>query len=207
MKNDAFFTVAGRGETTLFVQRSRFICQANHAPTQESAIQFIQQIKRKYHDATHNCYAYIIDSSQQKSSDDGEPAGTAGKPILEVLHHHKLLETVVVITRYFGGIKLGTGGLVRAYGAAANQAIEAAKITQKKLHQEIICLVDFTLWGGLEHYIRSLDYPMEQPIFTDQVQWSLWIPMDHVSTFIKQIDNWGQGKVKIKQGTTQYLVT
>lgn len=203
----SYITVAGEGKTNLIVQRSRFICQANWAPTEAVAVDFIEKIKRTYHDATHHCYAYLIATHQQKSSDDGEPAGTAGRPILETIHHHQLQQTVIVITRYFGGIKLGTGGLVRAYSEAAQQAIQSAQIIHKKPHQELICVADFSLWGKLEHYIRGTDYQHEHPVFTDHVEWSIWVPIEQVTTFIKQLTDWSHGKLQITNGKMKHLDT
>ena len=114
-------TINGYAQTEWEVQKSRFISYVNHIENETQAQDFVNQIRKKHFDATHNCYAYIIGehSDTQKSNDDGEPSGTAGVPILEVLKKNELSDVVVVVTRYFGGIKLGAGGLIRAYGKTA----------------------------------------------------------------------------------------
>lgn len=201
---EQFFTVKTEGETVLDIQRSRFICWAKPVHTVEEAVQFIQEINRKHHDATHNCYAYVIDSNQQKSSDDGEPAGTAGRPILEVIHQAELLQTVIVITRYFGGIKLGAGGLVRAYRKSANAALEAAGITQKKLHQQIVCQFDYSLLGKIEHFLRSSNIPFEAPLFSEHVHLPVWIPIDQKQSLMKELNDRSQGQLKVQFGKTDY---
>lgn len=201
----SFFTVAGYGEDTLWIQRSRFICRANHIQSEEEASNWIQTIRKENHDATHHCYAYIIHPHQKKSSDDGEPSGTAGRPILEVIEHHHLYQTAVVITRYFGGKKLGTGGLVRGYQQAAQLAIEQARIVKKEPHRELICYVDYQLWGKMEHYIHSLDYQVDPPIFTDSVRCSIWVPTEQEESIKKQLSQWFQGQIKIQMGSIKHI--
>lgn len=142
-----YFTIEAEGETVLELKRSRFICRAKHVKSIQEANQWIQAIQRKHHDATHNCYAYVIDPHTQKSSDDGEPAGTAGRPILETLLQYPLYQAMVIITRYFGGIKLGASGLVRAYRQAAQLAIESAGVVQKKIASTTALTIRlFLLW-------------------------------------------------------------
>ena len=116
-------TIKGYGESEFVIQRSRFITFVMRVETEEEALDFINEIKKMHHTATHNCSAYMIGEHDdiQKANDDGEPSGTAGVPILEVLKKQKLKDTVIVVTRYFGGIKLGGGGLIRAYGRAASE--------------------------------------------------------------------------------------
>ncbi len=114
----SYFTVKQRGEHEIVIQKSRFIAHFARVETEEEAQDFIQEIKKQHWSATHNCSAYLIGEQDQiqKANDDGEPSGTAGVPMLEVLKKRELKDTVVVVTRYFGGIKLGAGGLIRAYG-------------------------------------------------------------------------------------------
>lgn len=200
----SFFTVQSEGKNILEIQRSRFICQAKHVQSVDEAIHYIQEISKTYHDATHHCYAYIIDQNHQKSSDDGEPAGTAGRPILETLLHYQLKQSLIVITRYFGGIKLGAGGLVRAYRKAAHQAIEAAGIAQKKIHQQILCTFDYSQYGKIEHYIQTSNYINDLPTFSDKVHWSIWIPLEQRDQFIKAITDQTQGQIQIEYGETEY---
>src|SRR3954468_21919919 len=126
MRND-YHTVKGYGESEIIIQKSRFLTFVERAETEQDAQDFINNIKQLHRDATHNCSAYIIGEHDnvQKANDDGEPSGTAGVPMLEVLKKQGLKDTVVVVTRYFGGIKLGGGGLIRAYGSATTEGIVA----------------------------------------------------------------------------------
>ena len=124
-------TIAKDIRTEQVISKSRFICSLKKVKTEEEAQEFIKAIKKEFWDATHNCSAYIIDEQHQRSSDDGEPSGTAGMPMLGVLRKQELQQVAAVVTRYFGGIKLGAGGLVRAYAGSVSQAIEAAGLAQK----------------------------------------------------------------------------
>lgn len=125
-------------------KKSRFIGYVRHVETEEEALSFVNEIKKKHYDARHNCYAYVIGEQQPllRFSDDGEPGGTAGKPILEVITGKELCNICIVVTRYFGGTLLGTGGLVRAYTDAAKAAVEAAPIVRKR------CMVPFSITAG-----------------------------------------------------------
>src|SRR5699024_7098601 len=117
-----YYTVKYKGADEVVIQKSRFIGYVKRVESEEEAQNFIQEIKKKHHDATHNCSAYVIGENDQiqKANDDGEPSGTAGIPILEVIKKQHLKDTAVVVTRYFGGIKLGAGGLIRAYGGTTS---------------------------------------------------------------------------------------
>ncbi len=129
-----YLSVNGECRTRKTIEKSQFITTARHISSEEEAQNFISEMRKKYADATHNCYAYVADrlGNCLRFSDDGEPSGTAGMPILEVIRNKKLYETAVVVTRYFGGIKLGAGGLVRAYSACASENLDA---TQKVLYE------------------------------------------------------------------------
>ena len=130
-----FLTIDGLTENTTVIERSKFICAIKGVEKEDQAKEFISAIKKQHSLANHNCYAYIVDEKGliQKFSDDGEPQGTAGMPMLEVLRAKGLYKTVAIVTRYFGGIKLGTGGLVRAYSGAVSDCLEKAKILNLNL--------------------------------------------------------------------------
>ena len=122
---DSYFAVAFNTENEIVIERSRFITHVFYVETEKDAKDALSAIKKKYQDATHNCYAFVTDFGlTSRSSDDGEPSGTAGAPIMEVLKNQKLINTLVVVTRYFGGIKLGAGGLVRAYSRSAAEGVK-----------------------------------------------------------------------------------
>ncbi|MDP4171543.1 MAG: YigZ family protein, partial [Bacillota bacterium] len=131
----SYYTVKMAGEHEIIIDKSRFIAHIARAETEEQAQEFIQRIKKEHLDATHNCSAYLIGENDliQKANDDGEPSGTAGVPMLEVLKKRKLKDTVVVVTRYFGGIKLGAGGLIRAYGKSVSEGINEVGIVERTL--------------------------------------------------------------------------
>lgn len=123
-------TIARAVQVERLIAKSRFICRLQRVGSEAEAQAFIKEVKKEHWDASHNCSAYIIDQAAQRSSDDGEPAGTAGAPMLGVLRHQQLQQVAAVVTRYFGGIKLGTGGLVRAYSGCVQEAVAAAGLVQ-----------------------------------------------------------------------------
>lgn len=194
-------TIAGEAQTEIIIQKSRFICSAKPAETEADATTFISKLRKQYWDATHNCYAYVIDPHIQKSSDDGEPAGTAGRPILEMIHNRELTHTAIVITRYFGGIKLGTGGLVRAYSQSAAAAIEAAGIITRKLYQQLILTFDYTYLGKLEYELHQAAVLKDTPQYGEMIHWSIWVPTHFTEAFITQCNEWTAGKIHIVFGS------
>ena len=127
-------TLAKAGSDEIIIEKSRFIGYCAPVSSEEEALEFIEKIKKKHYDATHNVFAYVVglDNNIQRYNDDGEPSGTAGVPILEVIKKEDLRNVVIVVTRYFGGIKLGTGGLIRAYTKGAKIALDAGIIIKKK---------------------------------------------------------------------------
>ena len=165
-------TVKGYGESEIIISKSRFLTYVERVETEEDAIAFIEQIKKKHYQATHNCSAYLIGEHDniQKANDDGEPSGTAGVPMLEVLKKQGLKDVVVVVTRYFGGIKLGSGGLIRAYGKATTEGIKAAGVVARKQHRTIRVTVDYTWLGKLENEIRNAHYTLTDIVYADNVE-------------------------------------
>lgn len=133
----------------IVIEKSRFICTLKKVNSEAEAQEFIKAIKKEFWDATHNCSAYIVDEMAQRSSDDGEPSGTAGLPMLEVLRKNKLTNTAAVVTRYFGGIKLGAGGLVRAYTNSVAEAVRATGIAQKVLVSRFSFMYDLNDVGKI----------------------------------------------------------
>lgn len=168
----AYRTVKQPSEARLEINKSLFIAYVTPADTEETAAQFIEEIKKRHKEANHNCSAYVIGQhgQYQKADDNGEPSGTAGKPILEVLLKSGVKNAVIVVTRYFGGIKLGAGGLIRAYTKAAADGLEAAVIIEKQLHTRMIISLDYSLLGTMENQLRLHNYPIENKEFTDVVK-------------------------------------
>lgn len=143
------FTIVKDFRQEIVIEKSRFICTLKKVNSEAEAQEFIKAIKKEFWDATHNCSAYIVDEMAQRSSDDGEPSGTAGLPMLEVLRKNKLTNTAAVVTRYFGGIKLGAGGLVRAYTNSVAEAIRATGIAQKVLVSRFSFMYDLNDVGKI----------------------------------------------------------
>ena len=143
------FTIVKDFRQEIVIEKSRFICTLKKVNSETEAQEFIKAIKKEFWDATHNCSAYIVDEMAQRSSDDGEPSGTAGLPMLEVLRKNKLTNTAAVVTRYFGGIKLGAGGLVRAYTNSVAEAVRATGIAQKVLVSRFSFMYDLNDVGKI----------------------------------------------------------
>ena len=143
------FTIVKDFRQEIVIEKSRFICTLKKVQNEAEAQEFIKAIKKEFWDATHNCSAYIVDEMAQRSSDDGEPSGTAGLPMLEVLRKNKLTNTAAVVTRYFGGIKLGAGGLVRAYTNSVAEAVRGTGIAQKVLVSRFSFIYDLNEVGKI----------------------------------------------------------
>lgn len=201
-----YHTVKGEGEHEIIIQKSRFIAHVTRAETEEQAQEFIQRIKKKNWNATHNCSAYLIGEHDQiqKANDDGEPSGTAGVPILEVLKKRKLKDTVVVITRYFGGIKLGAGGLIRAYGKATTEGLDATGIVERKLMRIMHTTVDYTWLGKLENELRFSIYEIKEIHYLEKVEIETYVEEGQTISFIDWMVELTNGQGEIIQGNTVY---
>lgn len=202
-----YYTVKGEGEHEIIIQKSRFIAHVNRATTEEEALKFIQEIKKKHWNATHNCSAYMIGQQNQiqKANDDGEPSGTAGVPMLEVLKKRDLKDTVVVVTRYFGGIKLGAGGLIRAYGKSTSEGINATGVIERKLMCTIRTKIDYTWLGKVENELRSSIYQIKEIHYLDQVEIETYVEEDESETFMNWMTELTNGQALITIGETLYL--
>ncbi len=166
-----YLTVKDVGEVSIVIRKSEFISNVKPVTSEEEAIQFITDMKKLHRNANHHCSAYMIGEKDeiQRANDDGEPSGTAGKPILEVLKKMQLKNTAVVVTRYFGGIMLGTGGLIRAYGRAAKEGIIAAGIIDRVLYQKVQIDVDYSWYGKIENELNNKNYSIIDSSFADMV--------------------------------------
>ena len=152
---EEYLTIKNNATVETVIERSRFITSVSKAETEEEARIFVDGIRKKYPDATHNCFAYIAErGAYSRYSDDGEPSGTAGPPIFDVIKNNKLLDAAIVVTRYFGGVKLGTGGLSRAYGGCAAQGVAAAGIVQKSLCFECRAELSYADVGAFQRLSR-----------------------------------------------------
>ncbi|WP_080873242.1 YigZ family protein [Oceanobacillus timonensis] len=184
-----YYTVNHQGTDEITIQKSRFIAHIKRVESEEEAQEFVQSIKKKHRDATHNCSAYIIGETDhiQKANDDGEPSGTAGVPMLEVLKKKGLKDTAVVVTRYFGGIKLGAGGLIRAYGSATTQGIQTTGIVRRERMQGISVTVAYSLLGKMENEIRQQSrYILEDIQYLENVAFIIYVKTEETDAF----QNW-----------------
>ncbi|UJF34340.1 YigZ family protein [Paenibacillus hexagrammi] len=201
-----FKTIESYGSSEIVIKRSRFIGHARPVESEEEAIAFIDSIKKEHALATHNCSAYVIGERDQiqKQSDDGEPSGTAGKPILEVIKHQGLKNIAVVVTRYFGGIMLGAGGLIRAYTDGAVAGIEAAKPVYKVNHRLVKVEVDYTWYGKLENELRNQGMLLGDVGFTDKVTATCYPIADQAESFVSWVTDITQGQAVVVMGECEY---
>lgn len=205
--NTNYKTIKGYAEAEYEISKSRFLAFIERVNTEAEAILFINKIKKLHWEARHNCSAYIIgDRGQiQKADDDGEPSGTAGKPILEVLKKNELKDVIIVITRYFGGIKLGAGGLIRAYGKATSLGLDAAQIVKKVQYIRFAIDIDYTLLGTLENNLRLNHYMVEDKLFTDKVRLLVFVEKGFEDKLIESITNWTSSNCVLTELDTVYL--
>ena len=168
----SYITVRNFGEDSFEEKKSEFIGYCKRVENEEEAKEFVNEIKNKHKQARHNCYAYIIGENMgiQRYSDDGEPQGTAGIPILEVMKKNEAKDCAVVVTRYFGGILLGTGGLTRAYTKGAAIAIKAAGIVEKVDGVEVIVKIDYDLLGKIQYVCGQNQWHIEDSVYSDKVE-------------------------------------
>lgn len=204
---EKYITVKGLGEAEIVEKKSRFIAHVKPIKTEEEAIAYIESIKKQYWDARHNCSAFQIgDKNQiQRYNDDGEPGGTAGMPILDVLRGRDIKDTIVVVTRYFGGTLLGTGGLVRAYSQSAKEGIKAAGIIERVLHNVLYITVDYTLSGKVQYEALNQGHIIKDTVYTDKVKYIILCQYDKTDAFIKNIINVTGNKAVTEQGESCYI--
>jgi len=202
-----YLTINDYGENTIIIRKSEFIGYAKNVTTEDEANQFIEDIKKKHWNATHNCSAYIVgeNDQHQKANDDGEPSGTAGKPILEVIKKNGLKDTVIVVTRYFGGIMLGAGGLIRAYGQGASEAIKTAGIINRVLYTVVSITVDYTWLGKLENELNNKGYRIRDIDYLDNVTMHVLAEVEHEEHLEKLITNLTNGQAKLERGEQLYV--
>lgn len=203
---NTYRTVEQFGQAEITIEKSIFIGYAKPVNDEAEALAFLQEIKKKHRDATHNVPAYVLGEHNdiQRCNDDGEPSGTAGVPVLEVLKKENVRNVAVVVTRYFGGIKLGTGGLVRAYTKGAKIALEAARIITRVLYQVMVVSIDYTLLGALQNQLRVKQYALKDTVYDEMVHLHVWVQQDDVDTFTAQIVEWTNGRAVIAPGEICY---
>ena len=199
-------TVYGRCESEKTIEKSRFITYSAHVESEEEARAFIAEVRSKHTLATHVCFAFISDKlgNLQRFSDDGEPQGTAGVPMLEVLKAKKLFETAVAVVRYFGGIKLGAGGLVRAYSSSAAENLDGADIRVLEMCAERAIEVDYTGIDGVQKYISTHTCSLLSTDYGAAVRFLIAVKKAEADAFCEELVDYMQGRVKIEKGAEYY---
>ena len=196
LKN-SYKTVLEESETLLVEKKSKFISHVKPVDNEEDALSYLAQMRSKYSDARHNVYAYVIDENNIfRYSDDGEPSGTAGMPVLDTIRKEGLVDVVVVITRYFGGTLLGTGGLVHAYSASTKQGILASKPVEMNKSDIVSVTVDYSMVGKIQHKFASDGYNLEDTKFDSEVTFIVSCPIDKTPKMIDDITEFTNGSAR-----------
>ena len=201
MHMQSYFTPAEPQRFELELKRSRFLTSIGPVPNKTEAKDFIQKLRDEFPDANHHCWAMVAgrpdDVYQQDQSDDGEPKGTAGKPMLNVLQHSGLGNIVVVVTRYFGGIKLGAGGLVRAYTQCVSEALKELKTVEFLIRAEISIELPYSRLDSLEHAIKDTNIEIVDKFFTDNIKLNLLVSEKDKKLLDEIISTIGNGVIQI----------
>lgn len=194
-----FRTIKEDGQVQEEIKKSRFICHIKRVTTEDEARNFIQAVKKEHYKATHNCSAFILGerSEMKRSSDDGEPSGTAGVPMLGVLENHQLTNVCAVVTRYFGGIKLGAGGLIRAYAGSVALAIKEIGSVHIKEQLGLRLTFSYSQYQELPNFLKAKQLQEQDTAFTDQVQTTIFVDKDDKDSVIESLIELFNGKIDI----------
>lgn len=187
LSQDQYFVPAKKVRSEVKIKGSRFLCTIVPVADTEKAEYQYAQLKKKYFDATHNCFAWRIDQNIWRYSDDGEPSGTAGKPILQAILAKDLYQILCVVTRYFGGVKLGTGGLIRAYGESAKDGLDQVPLVVKTIWDKIVIQFDFSLENIIRRTLLEFDGQIRNSNYDDKVEMALALPKSEAANFKNKI--------------------
>ncbi|MBR4720998.1 MAG: YigZ family protein [Clostridia bacterium] len=205
-KKQSFKTVANEGEAVYVDRKSKFIAHTKPVQSEQEALDFLQEMRSRYSDARHNVYAYIIaENNISRYSDDGEPGGTAGMPVLDIMKKEGIVDAVTVVTRYFGGTLLGTGGLVRAYSTAAAESVKnAGKITK------ILCdcykvSTEYSLLDKIRHILNMKGYYLTNIEYSEKTELFVSVKKDDSETFLKDITEACSGRAEITKEEERYI--
>ncbi|MEU0374663.1 YigZ family protein [Streptomyces sp. NPDC006283] len=203
---EQYRTVAREGVHETEINRSRFICALAPAATEQEAQAFVARIRTEHPTASHNCFAYVIgaDAAVQKASDDGEPGGTAGVPMLQMLMRREVRFAVAVVTRYYGGVKLGAGGLIRAYGSVVGEALDALGTVVRKRYRLATVTVDHQRAGKLENDLRATGRHVRQVTYADAVTMEIGLPEADVDAFRAWLADATAGTAGLELGGEAY---
>lgn len=204
---ESFKTVFRGGEAEIVEKKSRFIGTVRPVESEEEAFAFLEEIRKKYWDATHNCFAFVAGERREfvRAADDGEPSGTAGRPMLDVLLGEDLYNTAVVVTRYFGGTLLGTGGLVRAYSRAVQEALKACVILEKRQGALLEIGTDYTDLGKIQYILGQRKIPLLGSDYTDRVLLKVILPKAEERELLKALTEATGGRAAVTKTGEPYF--
>ena len=204
---EQYKTIYEGGEGEIVEKKSRFIANVRLVESEEEALSFIEEMKKKYWDARHNCFVYSVGMNREytRCSDDGEPSGTAGRPMLDVILGEDIYNVAVVVTRYFGGVLLGTGGLVRAYSKAVQEGLANSRIIEKKYGILLEVETDYTGIGKIQYLAGERKLPILDSEYTDKVVLKLLVPSSEVDGIQKEIAEGTNGRAKMRKDKDLYF--
>ena len=204
---ETYKTVLEGGTGEITEKKSRFIATVRPVKTEEEALAFLEEMKKKYWDARHNCFVYSVGLNREytRCSDDGEPSGTAGRPMLDVILGEDIYNVAVVVTRYFGGVLLGTGGLVRAYSKAVQEGLAASRIIEKRRGIALKVTTDYTGIGKIQYIAGERNIPILNSEYTDKVVLELLIPSGDVDAVQKAVTEGTNGRARMEKNRELYF--
>jgi len=199
-------TLYQEGNAELVVKKSKFLAVAKPVSNEQEAQAIIEALKKKYWDAAHTVFAYQIGERNeiQRYSDDGEPSGTAGIPLLDILRGQSIQNAMIAVTRYFGGTLLGTGGLVRAYGHSGAEAVRSAEVIEKNLYESLKIFTDYTSFGKIQYAALQNEHIIQKVNYTEQVEMDVLVLTDAAGSFIKEIADLTAGQAQVEKGSPVY---
>lgn len=182
-------TISKYAKTELIINKSRFIGYCNPVMSEDEALDFIDKIKKEHKEASHNVFAYIIGTEMniQRFSDDKEPSGTAGLPIIELMKKENITNLVVVVTRYYGGIQLGAGGLIRAYSKSARLVLQSAGFSFKRIYTPVKIVLDYTFWGKVQNQLEKHKYTYSEPVYAERIEFQVNVKSGQLEYFLDLI--------------------
>lgn len=202
---ERYVTLGGEGFGRLVERKSEFLAYAAHVTTEAEALAFLDSIRKKHSDARHNVYAYMLKAGNlMRYSDDGEPQGTAGMPVLDVIRKSGFTDAILVVTRYFGGILLGTGGLVRAYSAAAKLAVDDARIVEFIPFDELLFAVDYSLWQKVRVELPKFMVKTDRVEYGADVEVQIALPQTETNRFLARLTEMSAGRAEAMEIGQRY---
>jgi len=201
-----FIMPAKNDSHEIIIDRSRFICHVYRVESVDEANKYINQIRKQHERASHNCVAYLIGENNEfgRAADDGEPSGCAGAPMLEVLQRQNIKNCLVIVTRYFGGVKLGAGGLIRAYGSAVSEALKVIGLVQRVKMQSMWLRIDYSIFDSLQNKIRKQGYGIGQIHYTEYVKLETLVEIDKSEDFKQWIIEVSNDTVSLEVGEISF---